>query len=486
MMKRNRLIAFLLAVLMLSTALAACADKTGKNTGGEDDASTPPPETDDGYVHDNLPDGLDFNQREIKILHYSDTNFCDDPEDTTEIVNKALYARDRAVEDRLNVKITNLHMPYTWDTRDAYLNNIRASVLNDDGAYDIVSGQYATMPGLISDGIMLNLMELDYLDFDQPWYVKGLVEETTIAGKLYFISGSINLNSIKDICCLFYNRDLMETIHKTRDISDIVFNGDWIFETMDEMVLASYDDLNGSTTVDEADQFGYIAGDENQITPYTQAFNLKVTTMNEDGYPEITLNNEATYNAVITLCEFFHGNKGVWFNKGSGTIFQEGRALFTGAMFSSAKALTEEMNNEFGLAPMPKYDENQDNYYAALNEGNTLYGIVSSCKNPDEVAAVMEAFSCESYNSVEPAYYETALKVRYSKDEDTGAMFDLIRSGVLYNFGSVYGFIMNMLNIQIRFAVALNDTNWVSRVTSVEKSSAPLIDKLYEAVVALP
>ena len=53
-------------------------------------------------------------------------------------------------------------------------------------------------------------------------------------------------------------------------------------------------------------------------------------------------------------------------------------------------------------------------------------------------ATILEAINAESYKSVVPAYYETALKEKYTRDEgETAEMLDFITERVYFDFGMV-------------------------------------------------
>ena len=79
-----------------------------------------------------------------------------------------------------------------------------------DDSFDLVSGQYATMPTLIPDGVLLALNDTKYIDFSNPWWARGLVEETSINGKVYLASGEISISNIKELSCFFYNKRLAD------------------------------------------------------------------------------------------------------------------------------------------------------------------------------------------------------------------------------------------------------------------------------------
>jgi hypothetical protein len=49
----------------------------------------------------------------------------------------------------------------------------------------------------------------------------------------------------------------------------------------------------------------------------------------------------------------------------------------------------------------------------------------------------MEAMACETRNTVFPAYYEFALKNKFSRDPDTCEMLDLIRETSVWDIGCI-------------------------------------------------
>lgn len=62
------------------------------------------------------------------------------------------------------------------------------------------------------------------------------------------------------------------------------------------------------------------------------------------------------------------------------------------------------------------------------------FGIYSGCQNIPAAAALLEAIAAESMRSVTPAYYDMALKYRYTRDEDSAEMIDLIHDSIYIDF----------------------------------------------------
>lgn len=477
---------FIIFLIVMILFISGCSDSSDNVNLGENqlDQSTEQEETESLYEKDSLPDNLNFNGAKVKVFWWEELEEFKNEFDG-DIVNDSLYMRDRNVEDRLNVIIENIPMSYTWTTRDLYIDSIRATVLSDDNSKDIVSGQYATMPSLVPEGYLMNLTKLPYLDFIKPWWVQGLIEETTIDGKLYLVSGSYTMQAVKGVYSIYFNKVLHDNLGLD-DMYTLVHEDKWTFEKMLEMINDTYIDLNGNGTADMEDQYGFVANSGNAVTPFIQGFDLKITTMNSKGYPEMSMGTDKWINAVELMCDLFHVNP----NAKMGTdqdagdfdnMYMNNQILFYPSTFSFANKL-KDMENDFGIIPMPKWNETQDNYYTAIGESNSLFGIVSNCKAPETVAATMEALYSESYRTVMPALYETALKVKYSRDDETALMFDIIREGIVFNFGSIYTFDMEQLNTRFKGVIAQNNKNWSSTVAGFEKSAVEKINIYIENV----
>jgi hypothetical protein len=55
------------------------------------------------------------------------------------------------------------------------------------------------------------------------------------------------------------------------------------------------------------------------------------------------------------------------------------------------------------------------------------------------VGTILESMSAEGYRQVTPAYFEVALKNRYTKDQTSKEMVDLIKQSKVLDFAYVYG-----------------------------------------------
>lgn len=106
--------------------------------------------------------------------------------------------------------------------------------------------------------------------------------------------------------------------------------------------------------------------------------------------------------------------------------------------------LMRDMEGDFGILPLPKFDDTQDRYYSYVHTWSaSAAAIPITAQQPEETALFMEAAAYYARENITPAYYTTALKTKYARDEESSAMLDIIYEnrwcdlGNLYNVGEV-------------------------------------------------
>ena len=102
-------------------------------------------------------------------------------------------------------------------------------------------------------------------------------------------------------------------------------------------------------------------------------------------------------------------------------------------------------------------------------------------KDKKGAAAVIEALAYESWNSVTPAYFETALKVKYARDNDSAQMFDIIREGVSFDFGYIYTLPLSGISDKFKDAIC-QEKPWSSAIASIQASTEEQLADLVKLI----
>ena len=132
------------------------------------------------------------------------------------------------------------------------------------------------------------------------------------------------------------------------------------------------------------------------------------------------------------------------------------------------KCISEE-KDDYGIVPMPKFDEEQKDYISQIGTSTCMVYVPVTAKDPALTSKVMELLSYFTNQLVVPKYYEVALKEKYARDTDIAEMLDIIRDGATIDFLFVYGMQLSQApNNQFRLGKA--DPS-ASDIAAVELSS---------------
>ena len=318
------------------------------------------------------------------------------------------------------------------DARDDF-SPIKTPVLAGEDAFDIATGHDLSMANFSLEGYFENLCEIPYLNFDKPWWPKFTMDSLTVNGRAYLFSNNISYEFMSDTRVMFFNKKIITDMNLDMPY-ELVYDGKWTLDRMGEMSASAYVDLNGNSEIDEGDRFGFV----NQMWyAYLEAFNLESYCEGSDGNLSYVFDTDK-YQKIIDSFHSMTFSNGGLFNENAVNIFSEGKALFTYQMLDCATTDFSQSDVQYGILPMPKLDENQSQYYGGMTD--RPYGVpVTAHENIDKIGLIIEALSAEGYKNVYPAYFEQALKARYSDQTDDANMIDIVCGNDILAFSYIYG-----------------------------------------------
>ncbi|MDD4773085.1 MAG: hypothetical protein PHZ09_05700 [Eubacteriales bacterium] len=489
-----RTVSSILATLLF---IAACACSDPLNTAAhvtsaEITGPAAETETERSQISDSLPEDLDFGGENIVIyLHDGQAQppFLMGPEEQTgEIVDDAILQRNLSVMERLNIVFE--YDPIAGDLATA-ANNIRKFVSAGDDVYDLVSAPQYSMVSLATSGCFANALTLDYLDFDMPWWWTDYMNELSIGyDTRFYLVGDYFLNMLLGTRILYFNKNLYADYWGGSDeLYDLVLTGSWTLEKMKILIDAVYTDLNGNSEVDTDDQFGFVTyGPYSSTDPFAFGTDVRLTKRDENGMVELFIDgNEKAADLLPKLLDIFWCD-GSWIydpGKSDDTInglkFIAGEALFLGnSSFVDASRLRD-MEDDFGVLPYPKYDETQEQYRSFVQDSYNLGIIPVTGGSLGILGAVLEALSAETYRSVINAYYETALKIKYARDDMSSMVIDIVHDSVNTEFAFAYYSILGSAGSIYRELISSKKADFASTAAKASQSAEKALEKLIAA-----
>ena len=114
-----------------------------------------------------------------------------------------------------------------------------------------------------------------------------------------------------------------------------------------------------------------------------------------------------------------------------------------------------EMEDTYGLLPIPKYDLDQDQYGTTATDGYSLMGVLDHSESTiptkgKAVSAYLQLMTEESYTSVRGYYFNRIIKPKYFGTDDSEgtvtnsiALFDIIVDNIEFEYWTVYSAQLN-------------------------------------------
>lgn len=414
------------AICLLLTSLMISCNETVPNA---DTASviTDTETCDITQLSDELGE-YDFNEKSFNIITAEGFFFSpyDPQEETGDILDDAAYQRNRNVEDRFNCKIAYTMLPGSFTEPT---DELRKTIMSDDDIYTLgILHPYAGLTGIITDGLVMDWNTIPNVNFDKPWWNQSFNQTLSVDNILPCASSDfIYFNS----GCIYFNKQLKEQ-YIVEDLYQLVYDGKWTWDKLAEISAKVALDLNGDSKLGAEDQYGYSIINNHRMVPVTSSCDISVASKGEDGYLNVSnINSEHMNNIVNTYYNLCYGNDATWLCKSDElALFQNGQVLFLHYVTQNIKVFRD-LNFDYGILPLPKYDEQQENYYS-LAQSNVMV-IPVTVRDTTFAGTIIEALSSESYFNVLPVLYETTFNNKYLRDEESIAMFDIIKNSLVYD-----------------------------------------------------
>lgn len=484
----KRVICLLLVACFMVVALASCggdgagadgsgADGSGGAGGSGQGVVTVKPTDKWGQEDIDKMDvtKLDFNGDTLTILLRNQESvmreWYTESEEPDE-VDAVVEVRNSVVADALNIDVQYSPIDFSGfeDCRDKFIQAIGDDVSQGTHAYDVVANYaYVGAMAEVRDYIE-NLADTElfpHFNFNQPCWNKAIVKNTKVNGNLYYITGDLNLSTFDKTMVVFFNKDLYEEKGGQGDLQDLALEGYNAETGAGKAGGFTYADLyEWSTKADGTthDDFHAIYNPFESIPldalPY--AWDLEYIKTSGSTHKFNVIGNNKIEEAVTKARDLFSAENatGVWNQDRTGgcefggysepiSHFTNGKTLFAFHVLYASKIdnlALREMTQNFGLLPIPKYDDKQVNYGTTAQDSYTLLTVLKHegdvPTKGDMVSAYLQYSSEMSYTDVRGFYIEAVVKQKYFGTSDSvaksTAIFNAIASNVEFDFLSIY------------------------------------------------
>lgn len=431
---KKKIAIFLLAAALIS-ALAGC-----RGIGDDTSAVENTGETETGFI-DTLPSGAyggyTFN---IGWGTPFDKNECTYTleEAGGDIINEAIYERNRKTEDKLGITVASGKLGVWTDL----LTLIQTLIISGDNPYDVFCASAWFMFQSSINGLLYDLYSIPSLDFSHSWWDSDTIGMYSLGSDtLYFASGAINYFDDYSTSAVYFNKVLCDS-NNLQYPYGAVKSGDWTYEMFYGYISDFASDLNGDGRYDENDRYGFMEN-AGGMTRMFNAFGESVLVI--DGEGGITVNDsERIFDITDLVLEQLFGaannstviaERKLGYDKAN-VLFPNGKSLFMTGGVGDICDYRQLMTDDFGVLPFPKYDESQASYYCQYNTAwGTAYAVGVTNTETERTGVILEVMGYYSPDTINTAVIEKSVLTKSTRDNESAEMLEIVFDSKFYELG---------------------------------------------------
>jgi len=449
-MLKKKIIAFFAVILAAAIFISCAGGENAQNNNEQNNAQenepgelSSLPEEIDMSVTPELPD-IQFDGYTFRILNTENDSVTwlltqlEAEEENGDTFNDAVYRRNRIVEERYNIIISETLVTNYGNVNTTARNSIRAG--SDD--YDIYMLQAGDALNLAQDGSLIDYKSIPHIDLSKRYWDQDMARDLSLGNRLFVFSGDFNFTPYSATIVMFFNKK-MHSDMQLPDVYQLVREGAWTFDRFHEMARLAVRDLDGNGVFDQHDQYGFLSLSFLLYPSFIIASGERFLTKDADDMPYLSVGGERFTSVYHKILDIMHDGNLLYDANLSGRdhrhqdfMFPGNQALFWTELINWAKILRD-MEADFGMIPHPKFNESQDMYHSIVF-GPSFMLVPSTTADLSRTGIVLEALCAESRRSAMPAYYDVQLQTKTARDEESGEMLDIIFSNRKYELGQLF------------------------------------------------
>lgn len=478
----------LIVMLLLCTTIfsASCGNSQASDNFTEPvatETTTADTLPDDGRDKSDLPDDYNLGGYTLRLLSMTENSnstsmYIIAPDEVNgEVLNDTIYNRNVEVYAKYNFDIENIYA-------DDVMSAVNQAVLAGDDVYDVALPYLDRIAPQADSGLCLDLYNIDNLNLSKNYWDQNFRSSLSLGGKLYFTTGDIMVSDDDNLMIMLYNRDLGDDLG-VENLYDAVWDGRWTYGLLRKYVKSTASDVDGDGKITENDQVGFLWASNNCAAPHFAAVNSLLFTKDENDLPVMNSDLERAYAIYDILTELLDQSRysldwiqfeGEQVNVITSLVSNK-QVLFQNMILSQLRRLYRDVTADFGVLPMPKYNEEQEYYYTTLWKSFEVITVPATNTHTAETGFILEALAAASYD-ISNAYYDICLESKYTRDAESFDMIELAREHVIYDIGFIYDF--GKMYSSITSSVAKCQGNLASLLASYGESAVAAADSFIE------
>jgi len=434
--------------------------------------------------------GVDLGGKEFAILapdasshwiYSGNFNEVYAEEITGEVVNDQLFHRNHSIEELL-------HTVLRFDLQGA-IGSIETIIANNvtagDDTYALSLTTMTAQANNMMKGNLYNVHALEHLELSNPWWEKNQINTFTLDNKLYWLCGDINIGDDYAVQVLYFNKDMCSEFQLSNPY-EAILDGTWTLDMLFDMTETVKTDTDGDGEMTLKDRWGVVDANDH-IKHWMYSMGSRLIEVSEGNTLRLCSLDENHIQVVDTLFGYMVDREMMYPGNVNADVsaFTEGNTLFFSTQLWTLEQFRD-MDDDFGIIPMPKLNEQQVGYGAYLSHGGaTAFAVPVTVSTPAEVGMLLEVMGGLSADTLHSAFYDTLFASKLVRDTESVASLDTILSSKVYDWGVDFSWGADFNTVYGNIVV--NKSNdLVSKMKSIEDKVQSKLDEVVAVIEELP
>ena len=269
---------------------------------------------------------------------------------------------------------------------------------------------------------------------------------------MYLFTSDISMNRLAWASLIVFNKNLMDRFPLEYPYT-YVENETWTYDKYLELAKAGWEDADKNGIMNEQDVFGsnYIGVDDvidsSGFTGYTKddsgrfVLDFQLEKL-EDIYNSYSsqfkgnafTNDDCDWLRIVDASEYSSPYRAM-----RGAYLGQDHVIMSWFAMDEVSDL-KYSDSQFGVVPMPKYEESQEEYYCYIDSCAPMFAVM---KQSDQKmnAIILDYMGYESQRNLLQAFYEQTIKTKRMCDPEgrDEKMLGIVRANTHYSLTGLYG-----------------------------------------------
>ena len=314
---------------------------------------------------------------------------------------------------------------------DKIFDTANPSLMAGDKFADLVGTTMWAFGTLLSSNHVANVSNVESLELSEDCFNQNLISMATFGNAIYGFGADFG-SHLTNHWVIFYNAKIWDELGLP-DPYEMVRNNEWTWNKLVEYAKLALSDNDGNGVVDsESDRWGMVSPSGDLMRGMYLSMGGTFYA-NKDGKMRLSCLDSVSADKMNFCYNFFQTDKVLYKNENTGylDLFAAGKALFLAYGNGTFDEL-KNMEDDFGVLPMPKWDAAQENYLNPIDHNAKIYCMTDTNKNTYEAGVIITALA-KRYQACDDLKLEEMEDIYWRFDEDAEMVKNYVVGHGAYN-----------------------------------------------------